>query len=136
MCQENHKKIHLLGLVSTGNVHSAQEHYFELLTAIAKQNMPMQRCFFHSFLDGRDTPPRSAKKFMIALEEKLSQVGAKMASVSGRYYAMDRDQRWERTEKAYKVLVEGEGNQAPDAMTALENAYAQGLSDELSFLPS
>ncbi|MCB0271754.1 MAG: 2,3-bisphosphoglycerate-independent phosphoglycerate mutase [Bdellovibrionales bacterium] len=122
--------IHLMGLVSTGNVHSAQEHYFALLDMIAKNDFDMNRCFFHVFLDGRDTPPKSAKEFVGNLEQHLKKTGGRIATISGRYYAMDRDQRWERTQKAYDAIVHGEGVSGADPLSVIEASYQKNITDE------
>lgn len=124
------KKIHVMGLVSTGSVHSAQDHYFCLLDAIKRSNFEMNQCFFHAFLDGRDTPPQSAKTFIQPLEEKIQDVGAQMASISGRYYAMDRDQRWDRTQLAYQAIVHGKGRKAKTGLEAIEQSYQENVFDE------
>src|SRR5713226_7278524 len=102
------RALHIMGLVSDGFVHSSQEHAYALLR-MAKDN-DVRRVFVHCFLDGRDTPPSSAEKYIAAMQEKCREIGAgEIATVMGRYYAMDRDKRWERTERAYKLLVNGEG---------------------------
>src|SRR6185295_2429980 len=108
----------LMGLVSDGQVHSSQQHLYELLR-LAKQNS-LERVFIHCFLDGRDTPPSSAAQYIAALQMKIEEIGCgQIASVIGRYYAMDRDKRWERTERAYDLLVKGKGELATDAVAAI-----------------
>jgi 2,3-bisphosphoglycerate-independent phosphoglycerate mutase len=127
--KKNGGKVHLLGLLSNGGVHSSFEHLEALIDLSARRGF--SNLFVHAFLDGRDTPPKSALSFIEALERKMAHVGVgAIASVSGRYYAMDRDKRWERLEKAYRALVLGEGLKAPSAMEAVQQAYARGESDE------
>ena len=130
---ENAKKkgsaLHLLGLVSPGGVHSSEQHLFGLLQ-MAKQ-YGLQKVYVHAFLDGRDVLPRSAGEYLQELEDKCQELGVgEIATISGRYYAMDRDKRWERVEKAYRAVALGEGNTAPDAQTCLKNSYTADVSDE------
>ena len=130
---ENAKKkgsaLHLLGLVSPGGVHSSEQHLFGLLQ-MAKQ-YGLQKVYVHAFLDGRDVLPRSAGEYLQELEDKCQELGVgEIATISGRYYAMDRDKRWERVEKAYRAVALGEGNTAPDAQNCLKNSYAADVSDE------
>src|SRR3979409_1765830 len=100
------KALHLMGLISDGQVHSSQEHLYALLR-LAKQR-GLERVFIHCFLDGRDTPPSSGVNYIAALQKKIEEIGCgRIASIIGRYYAMDRDKRWERTERAYELLVKG-----------------------------
>lgn len=121
--------LHLLGLVSDGGVHSHIQHLFALLRLARERGV--QRVLVHAILDGRDVLPRSAGRYLSALEAELARLGTGMvASVMGRYYAMDRDNRWERTEKAYRAVAEGRGLTASDPRRALEEAYARGESDE------
>ncbi len=121
--------LHLMGLVSDGQVHSSQEHLYALLR-MAKQR-GLQRVYVHCFLDGRDTSPASAYGYVEALQVKCGEIGAgRIASVVGRYYAMDRDKRWERTERAYKLLVHAEGERAIDPVEAIKRSYERGLTDE------
>ena len=123
------RALHIMGLVSDGLVHSSQEHAYALLR-MAKDN-EVRRVFVHCFLDGRDTPPASAEKYIAAMQESCRQIGAgEIATVMGRYYAMDRDKRWERTERAYKLLVSGEGERARDPLAAIRKSYEHGLTDE------
>ena len=121
--------LHVLGLLSDGGVHSHISH-MEALLSMAKQK-GITRVYVHAFLDGRDVPPKSALNYVGELENfmKREQVG-KLATVSGRYYAMDRDKRWERIEKAYHALVLGEGEHAPSAAAGIEASYAQDVTDE------
>jgi 2,3-bisphosphoglycerate-independent phosphoglycerate mutase len=119
---------HLMGLLSPGGVHSHQDHIVALANIIAAAGVPVA---IHAFLDGRDTPPRSARgyleKFLADLRDRAK---SRIVTVSGRYYAMDRDKRWDRVQKAYDALVDGRGEAAPDALAAIERGYAAGLNDE------
>ena len=128
-CKKNNSALHLMGLLSDGGVHSHNTHLYGLLE-LAKRN-GLDKVYVHAFLDGRDTAPTSGKGFIEELEEKMAEIGVgKIASVSGRYYAMDRDNRWDRVEKAYKALVDGEGNTADSAVAAVQNSYDAGENDE------
>jgi 2,3-bisphosphoglycerate-independent phosphoglycerate mutase len=121
--------LHLMGLLSDGQVHSSQEHLYALLR-LAKQR-GLERVFIHCFLDGRDTSPSSAATYIAALQKKIEEIGCgQIASVIGRYYAMDRDQRWERTERAYELLVKGKGERATDPVAAVRRSYERGITDE------
>ncbi|GAB4247799.1 2,3-bisphosphoglycerate-independent phosphoglycerate mutase [Deferrisoma sp.] len=121
--------VHLLGLVSDGGVHSHQEHLYALVELAKRQGL--DRVYVHAFLDGRDTPPQSGLGYIEALERELARIGVgAIATVSGRYYAMDRDNRWDRVEKAWAALVRGEGIPAPSAAEAVRSAYAEGQTDE------
>lgn len=121
--------LHLMGLLSDGGVHSHITHLYALIE-MAKQ-YGLTKVYVHGFLDGRDVPPSSAADFIQALEDKLAEIGiGKLASIAGRYYAMDRDKRWERNEKAYAALVYGEGEKAATSKAAIENAYKRGETDE------
>jgi len=123
-------KVHLLGLVSDGGVHSSLEHLFALLEFAKKEGL-CERVYVHAFTDGRDTPPQSAKTYLAAVQKKIEELSCgAVASLSGRYYAMDRDKRWERVAKAYYALVLGEGIYAEDPLEAIEKAYARGETDE------
>jgi 2,3-bisphosphoglycerate-independent phosphoglycerate mutase len=122
--------LHLLGLVSPGGVHSHEKHIHAMLELAAAEGVP--RVVVHAFLDGRDTPPKSARSSLEALEAKCASLGnARVATVAGRYFAMDRDKRWERVERAWNAIVEAEAAFAADSVVeALEAAYARGESDE------
>jgi 2,3-bisphosphoglycerate-independent phosphoglycerate mutase len=123
------KTLHLWGLLSDGSVHSHIEHLIALLDLAAAQGAT--RISIHAVLDGRDKPPRSALEFVDKLEAKLKQLGrGRIATVSGRYYAMDRDKRWERTEQAWRAIVEADGVTASSAREAIDKSYADGQSDE------
>lgn len=122
--------LHLFGLLSPGGVHSHEAHILAMLDLTKRQGV--ERVAVHAFLDGRDMPPRSAEPSLRALQAKCGELGnARVASVIGRYYAMDRDQRWDRVEAAYRAIAEGEGEfAAADALAALDAAYARGENDE------
>jgi 2,3-bisphosphoglycerate-independent phosphoglycerate mutase len=123
------RALHLIGLTSDGLVHSSQEHAYALLRMAAERGL--RRVFVHCFLDGRDTPPASAERYVAEMQAKCAQVGTgEVASVCGRYYAMDRDKRWERTERAYRLLVHGEGERAADPVAAVRRSYERGVTDE------
>lgn len=126
--KENNKQIHLMGLVSDGGVHSSLEHLMKL-TDIAKE-YGVGRTYVHCFMDGRDTDPRSGKGFIETLEKHLAATDGKIASIIGRYYAMDRDKRWERVKEAYDLLVNGQGTPAEDMAAAMQASYDAGVTDE------
>ncbi|HKO41743.1 MAG TPA: 2,3-bisphosphoglycerate-independent phosphoglycerate mutase [Pyrinomonadaceae bacterium] len=121
--------LHLMGLLSDGMVHSSIEHLYALLKMARDRGV--LRVFIHCFLDGRDTPPTSAVHYLQALQNKLQEIGiGQIATVIGRYYAMDRDKRWERTQRAYELLVEGHGEPATDPIAAVQKSYERGVTDE------
>jgi len=122
--------LHLMGLIGSGGVHAMDKHLFALLD-LAKRD-GLERVAIHAFLDGRDTLPKSALGFMQELVDQIRKIGspAKIASVSGRYYAMDRDRRWDRTELAYRAIVLGEGTPVTDPLDAIRKAYESGKTDE------
>lgn len=122
------KQIHFLGLVSDGGVHSSMDHLFKL-TEISGQ-YGITKSYVHCFMDGRDTDPKSGKGFIEQLENHLKTTGGKIASIIGRYYAMDRDKRWERVKEAYDLLVHGTGKQSEDMVKAMEESYAENITDE------
>lgn len=126
--RDNQKKIHLLGLVSDGGVHSSLDHLLKLID-IAKE-YGIEDTYVHAFMDGRDTDPKSGKGFIKQLQNHLDQTTGKIASVIGRYYAMDRDKRWERIRKAYDLMVYGVGTPATDMVQAVQNSYDDGVTDE------
>ncbi|MGG1518776.1 2,3-bisphosphoglycerate-independent phosphoglycerate mutase [Paenibacillus oryzisoli] len=127
--KDNGKKLHLYGLLSDGGVHSHIEHLFALLDLCKKEQF--EDVYIHAFLDGRDVAPDSAKGYMERLLNKISEVGVgKIATVQGRYYAMDRDKRWERTEKSYRAMVYGEGPAYTDPMKAIIESYEKSVYDE------
>ena len=124
----NDKKIHIMGLVSNGGVHSSMEHLFKL-TDISK-DYGIDKTFIHCFMDGRDTNPKSGAGFIRELEEHLKQSTGQIASIIGRYYAMDRDNRWERVKEAYDLLVNGVGTTTDNPVAAVEQSYQNGITDE------
>lgn len=126
--KENNKKVHFIGLVSKGGVHSSQEHLYALCN-MAKSN-GLNDVFVHAFTDGRDCDPKSGLPFLIELENNLKDSVGRVASVIGRYYAMDRDKRWERVKKAYDLLVKGIGNSYTSAQDAVTHSYENGVTDE------
>ena len=126
--KENNKQIHFLGLVSDGGVHSSLEHLFKLIE-ISKE-YGIEKSFVHCFMDGRDTDPRSGKGFIENLETHLAQNTGAIASIIGRYYAMDRDKRWERVKESYDLLVHGTGTTSTDMIQAVQDSYDAGVTDE------
>ena len=128
-CKKNNSDLHLWGLLSDGGVHSHNSHLYGLLE-MAKKN-GLEKVYVHAFLDGRDTPPASGKDYVAELEAKMKEIGVgKVASLSGRYYAMDRDNNWDRVKMAYDSLVTGEGVKATDAVQAMADSYANDKTDE------
>ena len=121
--------VHFMGLTSDGGVHSSFEHLFKLCD-IAREYGVSERTYVHCFMDGRDTDPHSGKGFIAQLEEHLAQTGGKIATVIGRYYAMDRDKRWERVKVAYDALVEGVGAHERDMVAAVQKSYDADVTDE------
>lgn len=127
--KENNSSLHLMGLVSEGGVHSAMEHIYALIKLAAEAGL--KNVYVHAFLDGRDTPPKSACKYIEAVENELAKYNLPpIESVMGRYYAMDRDNRWDRVEKAYDCLLFGKGLCANSAVEAVQNSYNDGKNDE------
>ena len=127
--KKNDSALHLMGLVSDGGVHSHITHIYGILELAKRQGI--EKVYVHCFLDGRDTPPASGKEYVEQLEAKMKEIGVgEVASVSGRYYAMDRDNRWDRVEKAYKALVAGEGNTAESATAGIQASYDEDVTDE------
>ncbi len=127
--KKRHKALHLMGLLSDGQVHSSQGQLYALLR-MAKQR-GLEQVFVHCFLDGRDTPPTSAIEYVSALQKKIAEIGSgRVATMIGRYYAMDRDKRWERTRRAYNLLIHGEGRQTTDPLAAIKQSYELGITDE------
>ncbi len=128
-CRDSGKKLHLMGLLSDGGVHSHHSHLYALIEMAKK--IGLQHIYVHCLLDGRDVPPNSGLDFVRQLEEKLASIGAgKIATVMGRYFAMDRDNRWDRVEKAYNAMTMAEGEMAATGSTAVENSYANQVFDE------
>ena len=128
-CKKNNSNLHIMGLLSDGGVHSHIRHLFALLELAKRKGF--ENVYVHCFLDGRDTPPASAESYIIKLEEKMQEKGiGKIASIAGRFYAMDRDKRWERIKKAYDAMVKGEGNKSNSAIRAIEESYQKEIFDE------
>ena len=128
-CKENGSDLHLYGLVSTGGVHSHITHLYALLE-MAKRN-GLENVYVHCFLDGRDVPPTSGADFVDDLQKEMKKIGVgKVATVMGRYYAMDRDNRWDRVEKAWNAMVKGEGIEETEAVEAIKKSYENGVVDE------
>lgn len=128
-CKQNNSALHLFGLLSNGGVHSHNTHMYGLLE-LAKKN-GVEKVYLHAFLDGRDTDPKSGLGFVEEAEVKMKEIGVgEIATVMGRYYVMDRDNRWERVEKAYKAIADGEGVTASSAVEAVKQSYDKGENDE------
>lgn len=126
---ENGTALHLMGLLSSGGVHSHNTHLYGILELAKKKGL--ENVYVHAFLDGRDVPPSSAAEFMNELLDKMKEIGVgKVATVSGRYYAMDRDNNWDRVEKTYAAMVYGEGEKAECPVCAVKNSYDKGITDE------
>ena len=134
-CTDLNSQMHLIGLTSTGGVHSSLDHLFALLSFCQQQKL--KKVFIHAILDGRDTPPQSGINFMTKLQERIKALKTgKIATISGRYYAMDRDNRWDREEKAYKAMALGEADRTgTDPLAILEKSYKEGNLDE-EFIPT
>ena len=126
--KKNNKAIHFLGLVSDGGVHSHTSHLRGLIDAA--QESGVQKMFVHAFTDGRDVDPKSGANYILDLENYLQNTNAKLASVIGRYYAMDRDKRWERVKLAYELLVNAKGTHSKNAVTSINESYAIDTTDE------
>ncbi len=126
--KENNKQVHFLGLLSDGGVHSVTSHLYKLCEMTAEYGL--DKVFVHALMDGRDTDPKSGLGFMQSLVDKISGTNVRLASICGRYYTMDRDKRWERVKEGYDLLVHGVGNKATDPIAAIEESYAQGVTDE------
>ena len=128
-CKENNSDLHLWGLLSDGGVHSHNTHLYAILELCKKEGF--ENVYIHPFFDGRDTPPASGKDYLQELVDKTKEIGVgKVASLSGRYYAMDRDNNWDRIQKAYDSLVTGEGIKATDPVQAMQDSYDNGVTDE------
>ena len=126
--KENGKNVHFMGLTSNGGVHSSLVHLFKLCDIAKEYNI--DNTFIHCFMDGRDTDPKSGKGFIEELSAHCEKSAGKIASIIGRYYAMDRDKRWERVKEAYDMLVKGEGKKAADMVQAMQESYDEGVTDE------
>jgi len=128
-CKKNGSSFHIMGLVSDGGVHSHNTHIYGIVELAKRAGL--EKVYVHCFLDGRDVPPSSGKDFVEEMAQKLSEIGVgKIATVMGRYYAMDRDNRWDRVEKAYNAMVKGEGETAACGICAVANSYSKDVTDE------
>ena len=128
-CKAHDSALHVFGLCSDGGVHSHNTHIYALFELAKRAGLT--KVYYHAFLDGRDVPPTSGKDYVVQMDEKLQEIGVgKIATVAGRYYAMDRDKNWNRVEKAYAAIVYGEGNRAATAEEAVQNSYDNGVTDE------
>ena len=128
-CKKHNSKLHILGLVSDGGVHSHNRHLYGLLEMAKRRDF--EDVYVHCFLDGRDTPPASAETYIAELQEKMKEKGVgKIATLAGRFYAMDRDKRWQRVQKAYDAMVFGKGEKAGDPIKAIEDSYQKEVFDE------
>ncbi len=126
--KKSQRSLHFIGLVSDAGVHSNDKHLYKMCDLAARHGL--KRVFIHAITDGRDTDPRSGQKFILNLEKHLKKSTGQIASVIGRYYAMDRDQRWERIKQAYDLLVKGQGQAVSSFKTAIKQSYQQGITDE------
>src|SRR3972149_7746272 len=121
--------LHLMGLLSDGGVHSHEEHLYAIL--LAAKEAGLKKVFIHAFMDGRDTPPKSGRLYMERLVEKIRAIGVgEVATVSGRYYAMDRDKRWDRVKRAYEAIAEGIGVESDNPVSAIDVSYSNGKTNE------
>jgi 2,3-bisphosphoglycerate-independent phosphoglycerate mutase len=128
-CKKNNSALHLMGLLSDGGVHSHNTHLYALLELAKKAGLT--KVFLHCFMDGRDVPPTSGKDFIAELISKMNEIGVgKIATISGRYYAMDREKKWDRVKMAYDAIVFGEGQKNPDPIDTMEKSYAGDVTDE------
>ena len=128
-CKKNNSALHIFGLLSDGGVHSHNTHIYGTIEMAKK--FGLEKVYVHAFLDGRDTPPASGKDYVQELVDKMAEIGVgKIASISGRYYAMDRDNNWDRVVKAYDAITKGEGNKATDPVQAVADSYAVDKTDE------
>src|SRR5699024_9503432 len=126
---DNHSALHLLGLVSNGGVHSHSRHLYALLEAAKEKGL--EKVCVHAFTDGRDVPPDSAAGFIADLEQKMKEIGAgELATVSGRFFAMDRDNRWRRVEEAYQAIFHGKGRRSENAVETIQECYSHNEYDE------
>lgn len=128
--QERESKVHFLGLVSKGGVHSSQAHLYSLCDLAGEFGLSDDQVFIHAFMDGRDTDPHSGKEYMAELEDHLNDSTGQVATVIGRYYAMDRDKRWERVAEAYHLMVNGEGEKFSSTAEAIDSSYKNEITDE------
>lgn len=129
MAQGRSRRLHLMGLVSPGGVHSHTDHLYVLLEMAKRENV--EQVFVHVFTDGRDEPPESGAEYVATLVQKMTEIGVgRVATITGRYFAMDRDKRWPRVERAFRAMVTGEGRHAKDPVQAVRDSYAAGTTDE------
>ena len=128
--RERGSRLHLMGLIGPGGIHAVDEHIEATVELARREGLPADRVLLHAFTDGRDTPPRSAGELLPAAAGAGWRAGRRVATVSGRYYAMDRDQRWERTALAWEAIVHGVGSSAATAVEAVQEAYAADEGDE------
>ncbi|MFH1226413.1 MAG: 2,3-bisphosphoglycerate-independent phosphoglycerate mutase [Planctomycetota bacterium] len=129
--RSNNSVLHLMGLVSDGGVHSTETHYFALLELARRQGLDREQVMFHAAMDGRDTPPTSGAGYIERLQKEMDRIGVgRIATISGRYYLMDRDKRWERLQLAYDALTSGVGLKATNPVQAVKDAYGRGENDE------
>ena len=126
--QQNKKPIHLIGLVSDGGVHSHIDHLKGLLTTLSREDF--QDVYVHAFTDGRDTDPKGGVAYLRGLQQHMTETTGTLATITGRYYAMDRDNRWERVKLAYDAMVKGKNDMVQDPLRAMEESYAEGVTDE------
>ena len=128
-CKKNNSKLHIMGLLSDGGVHSHMRHLFAILEFAKRKDF--ENVYVHCFMDGRDTPPTSGESYIAKLEEKMKEKGVgKIATIEGRFYAMDRDKRWNRVKEAYDAIVNGVGEKATTALSAIEASYQKEVFDE------
>lgn len=128
-CKRHGSALHLMGLLGDGGVHSHSEHLFALVELAGRRGL--KEVYVHCFMDGRDTPPHSGKGYIAELESKLAEIGVgRIATISGRYYAMDRDNRWERVQKAYDAVVRGQGQPSAKTGEVMQSSYDNGVTDE------
>jgi 2,3-bisphosphoglycerate-independent phosphoglycerate mutase len=130
-CKKNNSNFHIMGCTSTGNVHSTTEHLYATLNMLQKHNFDGKRVFIHAFTDGRDTDPNSGRNFLEQIENECKRTGiGKIVSLIGRYFSMDRNNKWDRIKKAYDLIVNGIGEKFPDPISALQASYSKGVTDE------
>ena len=125
----NNKAVHFIGLISDGGVHSLQTHLYKLCDMA--QHSGLEKVFVHAITDGRDTDPRSGYQYLKELQENITPTGAKVATLIGRYYTMDRDKRWERVKVGYDLMVNAVGKKSNNLLNAVNQSYADGITDEL-----
>lgn len=130
-CQKNNSNLHIMGCLSTGNVHSTIEHLYATLRLIQKYGFDGKRVFIHAFTDGRDTDPNSGREFLDQVNQECKRTGVgRIVSIIGRYFSMDRNNKWDRTQKAYDLIVKGIGEKFPNTTEAITSSYSKGITDE------